>query len=66
MQTTEPAEISETDSEKNFLGTVELQQETQWIKLLKVNNVEVKFKIDTSAKVSAINEATFKNLQDVQ
>ena len=36
-----------TDSDKNFLGTVESQQETQWITLFKVNDAEIKFKIDT-------------------
>ena len=66
VQTTEPTKISETDSDENFLGTVESQQETQWTTLLKVNDVEVKFKIDTGAEVSAINEATFKHLNDVQ
>ena len=58
VETTEPPEISETDSDENFLGTVDAQ--------LKVNDVEVKFKIDTGAEVSAINETTFNNLQDVQ
>ena len=42
VQTTTPAEISDNDSDENFLGTVESQQETQWIKLLKVNDVEVR------------------------
>ena len=53
VETTEPPEISETDSDENFLRTVDAQQETQWITLLKVNDVEVKFKIDTGAEVSA-------------
>ena len=66
VETTEPPEISETDSDENFLGTVDAQQETQWVTLLKVNDVEVKFKIDTGAEVSAINETTFNNLRDVQ
>ena len=67
VKTTEPAKNSDTDSDENFLGTVESQQETQWITtLLKVNDVEAKFKIDTGAEVSAINEATFKNLENVQ
>ena len=65
VETTEPPDISETDNDKKFLGTVDAQQETQWVTLLKVNDVEVKFKIDTGAEVSAINETTFNNLQDV-
>ena len=56
-------QISETDSDENFLVTVESQQETQWTTLLKVNDVEVKCKIYTRAEVSA---ATFKHLQDIQ
>ena len=48
------------------MGTVESQQKTQWLTILKVNNVDVTFKIDTGAEVSAIDETTFKRLQDVQ
>ena len=66
VETTEHPEISETDSDENCLGTVDAQQETQCVTLLKVNDVEVKFKIDTGAEVSAINETTFNNLRDVQ
>ena len=38
----------------------------QWVTVLKVNNVDVTFKIDTGAEVSAINETAFNKLQDVQ
>ena len=48
------------------MGTVESQQQTQWVTVIKVNNVDVTFKIDTGAEVSAINEIAFNKLQDVQ
>ena len=47
-------------------GTVESQGETQWMSVLKVNNLDVSFKIDTGAEVSAINETTFNKLKDIQ
>lgn len=48
------------------MATVDSQQEAQWVTVLKVNNTNVTFKIDTGAEVSAINMTTFKKLQDVQ
>ena len=48
------------------MGTVQSQEETRWVTVLEVNNLDVTFKIDTGAEVSAINEATFKKLPDVQ
>ena len=63
---TEQTNTSEAENEDNFLGTVESQQQTQWVTILKVNNVDITFKIDTGAEVSAINETTFNKLQDVQ
>ena len=63
---TEQTDVSETESDDNFLGTVESQEETQWMSVLKVNNLEVTFKIDTGAEASAINETTFNKLKDVQ
>ena len=45
VQTTEPAVNSDTDSDKNFLGTVESQQETQWITLLKVTMRKLSLKL---------------------
>ena len=66
VQSTEQTDTSETDSDNTFLGTVQSQEETRWVTVLKVNNLDVTFKIDTGAEVSAINEATFKKLLDVQ
>ena len=63
---TEQTDTLETESDDNFLGTVESQGETQWMLVLKVNNLDVSFKIDTGAKVSAINETTFNKLKDIQ
>ena len=66
IQGTEQTNASETESDDKFLGAIESQQETQWISVLKVNNMKVTFKIDTGAEVSAINEITFNKLQDIQ
>ena len=63
---TEQTDALETESDDNFLGTVESQGETQWMSVLKVNNLDVSFKIDTGAEVSAINETTFNKLKDIQ
>ena len=63
---TEQTDASETESDDNFLGTVESQGKTQWMLALKVNNLDVTFKIDTGAEVSAINETTFNKLKDIQ
>ena len=63
---TEQTNTSAAENEDNFLGTVELQQQTQWVTVIKVNNVDITFKIDTGAEVSAINEIAFNKLQDVQ
>ena len=63
---TEQTDASETESDDNFLGTVESQEETQWMSILKVNNLDVTFKIDTGAEFSAINETTFNKLKDIQ
>ena len=63
---TEQTNTSEAENEDNFLGTVESQQQTQWVTVIKVNNVDVTFKIDTGAEISAINEIGFNKLQDVQ
>ena len=65
LQTTEPAETSDSDSKENFLGTVESQQETYWITLLKVNDMEVNWHWCWSFSNND-SEATFKNLEDVQ
>ena len=51
VETTEPNEFSKTGSERKVSENSFWFLETQWVTLLKVNNVEVKFKIDTGTEV---------------
>jgi len=59
--------IGDDDEEDDhFLGAISTRQQTQWLTELRVNDFPVTFKIDTGAKVSAISEGTFNQLQNVQ
>ena len=53
-------------SEEVFLGSLESQGETQWHTTVSLNEKNVKFKLDTGAKVTAISEATFSSLPNTK
>jgi len=56
------------DSVNDFLGAVgtNTADEPTWSVTMSLNNVDVKFKIDTGADVTVIPESVFKKLQGVQ
>ena len=48
----------------HFLDTVSNSGEKSWLISIKVNNIDVKFKLDTGAEVTAISEETFQLLNN--
>ena len=64
VQHAEDLNEEETEDD-NFLGAITAQQTTQWLTEVSVNKVPLTFKIDTGAEVSAISEAAFDRLPNV-
>ena len=65
------SEIATTESDAEgsiwdtaFLDTVSNSGEKSWLISIKVNNIDVKFKLDTGAEVTAISEETFQLLNN--
>ena len=52
----------EFDLDSAFLDAIEDTQATTWTAIVKLNSVDVLFKLDTGAEVSAITEETYKKL----
>ena len=48
-----------------YLGTLSGKLESSWTTVLKVEDIDVQFKLDTGAKVTAIKEETFRSLRRV-
>lgn len=62
---TEVADVTIQDEEE-FLGTIITGKSTPWRKGIKMNNVEIKFKIDTGADVTCISREQFDKLTGVK
>ena len=65
------SEIATTESDAEgsiwdtaFLDTVSNSGEKSWLISIKVQNIDVKFKLDTGAEVTAISEETFQLLNN--
>ena len=56
-------EVSSMDSA--YLGTLSGKLESSWTTVLKVEDIDVQFKLDTGAEVTAIKEETFRSLRRV-
>ena len=53
---------SELNLDTAFLGTVRANSESLWMTKLLLNKMEVSFKLDTGAEVTAISEETYQRL----
>ena len=59
---TAPACMHEVSLDSAFLGAVTSQREPAWTATVLLGKTEVVFKLDTGAEVTAISEATYKQL----
>ena len=61
------ASTENNDSDEDtFLGSVELQGESQWFATVCLNKKDVEFKLDTGAEVTVISETTFSKFSDIK
>ena len=61
------ASTEDNDSDEDtFLGSVELQEESQWFDTVYLNKKDVEFKLDTGAEVTVISETTFSRFSDIK
>ena len=62
-KTVGPNSLAEVDAEAVFLDAVNNGEVSIWKVTLSIQNRHIEFKIDTGAAVTAINEETYKALQ---